>query len=158
MEKIKKIWNSFKSGVVTWIFAYLAMYLVALKIGAMDEYNAQVEKLTNGINLFLQVLISGVAYVILEVYVIGFMNKIIESIDKDSVAKTARNLIISIITWVILGIVLRFANVEKIIGDAILTFMLLITILKGIIFMICQQINTYRYNKKLKEKMNEESL
>lgn len=157
MEKVKKMWNSFKSGVITWVFAYFVMYLVANHIGAMDEYNAQVLKLVDGMNLFYQIVASGIAYIVLEIYVIGFMNKVIESIDKNSAKKTAKNLIISIVTWVVLGSLLALVETEEIISDTILSFMLCITILKGIVYMIGQQIDTYRFNKKLNEKMKEES-
>ena len=45
MDTIKRIWNSFKSGIVTWVFSYMAMYIIALNINAMDEYKMQVLKL-----------------------------------------------------------------------------------------------------------------
>lgn len=157
MDTIKRIWNSFKTGIVTWVFAYMAMYIIALNINAMDEYKMQVLKLADGMNLFYQILISGIAYVLLEVCVIGFMNRIIKSVDTKSVSRTVVNMILTLLLFVGLGALLRFSEVEKIIGTSVLTFMLCFTILKGIAYVISQQINTYIYNKKLNEKLNEES-
>ena len=96
MDTIKRIWNSFKSGIVTWVFAYMAMYIIALNINAMDEYKMQVLKLADGMNLFYQIIISGIAYVLLEVCIIGFMNRIIKSVDTKSVSRTAVNMILTL--------------------------------------------------------------
>jgi len=158
MEKVKKVWNSFKSGIVTWVFAYFVMYLVANHIGAMDEYNAQVLKLVDGMNLFYQIVVAGMTCVVLEIIFVGFLDRVLKSLNKESVKESAKNLILTILVFLVIVQCVSLIKVEEIISEAILSAMMCILILKAIVYLIQQQIDTYRFNKKLKEKIKEESL
>ena len=49
--KISRFWNSFKNGVIIWIFSYFIYYLVAVSVNDIVAYNNQILKMTNGLKI-----------------------------------------------------------------------------------------------------------
>ena len=39
MERLNKMWNSIKTGIITWIFAYFFYYIVAILANDIASYN-----------------------------------------------------------------------------------------------------------------------
>ena len=154
MEKMNKLWNSFKTGVITWIFSYFVFYIVAISVNDIAAYNNQILKMTNGMNFFVQVLIAGMAYVVIEIFILEFMRRIIKSVDTDKPKETVKNMLMSFLLIVIEFGILNFVKVEDIISEEIFMIMMFILIMKGIVFSIKQSIDEYKINKKIKELNN----
>ena len=151
MEKINKLWNSFKTGVITWIFSYFVFYIVAISVNDIAAYNNQILKMINGMNFFVQVLIAGMAYVVIEIFILEFMRRIIKSVDTDKPKETVKNMLMALLLIVIEFGILNFVKVEDIISEEIFMIMMFVLIMKGIIFSIRQSIDEYKINKKIKE-------
>ena len=149
MEKLNKLYNSFKTGIITWIFAYFIFYVVAVYVNDINSYNTQILKMTNGMNFFIQAVISGIFYMILEIIIFDFVNRIVKSVDTKNVKECVTTLLIA---FVLLGIELFLSSliiIEDIISEEISTILIGILVLKGVFYIIYQNITSYKINKKL---------
>ena len=151
MEKLNKLYNSFKTGIITWIFAYFIFYVVAVYVNDINSYNTQILKMTNGMNFFIQAVISGIFYMILEIIIFDFVNRIVKSVDAKNVKECVTTLLIA---FVLLGIELFLSSliiIEDIISEEISTILIGILVLKGVFYIIYQNITSYKINKKLNQ-------
>lgn len=151
MEKINKMWNSIKTGIITWIFAYFFYYIVAILANDIASYNEQIMKMANGMNFFIQAAVSGIAYMVIEIIILDFMRRIIKSVETDKVKEVVKNMILTILIMVLEFGILLFVNIEDIISEEIFSIMIGILIIKGIAFSIKQSVDEYKINKKLIE-------
>lgn len=151
MEKLNKLYNSFKTGIITWIFAYFIFYVVAAYVNDINSYNTQILKMTNGMNFFIQAVISGIFYMILEIIIFDFANRIVKSVDTKNVKECVTTLLIA---FVLLDIELFLSSliiIEDIISEEISTILIGILVLKGVFYIIYQNITSYKINKKLNQ-------
>ena len=155
MEKVNKFWNSFRNGVIIWIFSYFVYYLVAVSANDIEAYNNQIIKMTNGLNFFIQVIVSGIAYVVIEMFILDFMRRIVKAVDTDKPKDVFKNMILAVIIVVAEFCVLNYIKVEDIISEEIFLIMMFVLIMEGIIYTIKQSIDSYKINKKLGQ-LNEE--
>ena len=153
-EGIERIYSSFKTGVVIWLFSYIMLYIVSVYAGDIIVYNENILKLLDVKILIAQILISGITYVILNVVLLHFADEIIKTVEKNnkSIKQLIKNVIISISVIVILLVVLYVLEKKNVISGYILKLMMIIIILKVSIFCAMQVINKNVYNKKLREK------
>ena len=150
-EKLGKIGNSFKTGVMIWIAAYILLYFFANYVNDISLYTMEILKLEN-VNIFIaQILISGFTYIVLEIGLIHFIDNTIKAIEEKNGKSLVENSIISIIVLTLLLHILYMIKQMNIINRNVLKLMMIIIVIKCIIFISLQPIYKYRYNKKLKE-------
>ncbi len=157
-EKFEKLCNSFKSGVMFWIIAYMLLYAIGEKIGDQSLYYAQVMKLTNIGNFLAQVFIAGTSYLILEVVLVHLANKTIETFETEE--KPKKKIVKYAFVALLLITILLVAQYEikerDIMNKTVLKLMISLVAIKAAIFIVAQAVNTCRYNRKLHEKNKEE--
>lgn len=153
-EKLERICNSFKSGVMIWIVSYLLLYVVSRYAGSFSIYNENVMKLLDVKNFIAQLFIAGFTYTILEVVLLHFIDNMIKSAEKEKnkVKEVVNSFVIAIIIIALLCVVLYILKEKNIISKYILKLMMTVIALKAVFFELNQVIKTNRYNKKLKEK------
>lgn len=155
MEKINKFWNSFRNGVIIWIFSYFVYYLVAVCVNDIEAYNNQIMKMTDGLNFFIQVIVSGLAYVVIEMFILDFMRRIVKAVDTDRPKDVVKNMLLALVIIVIEFSILNYIKVEDIISEEIFLIMMFVLIMEGIVYTIKQSIDSYKINKKISQ-LNEE--
>lgn len=157
-ERFERVYSSFKTGVMIWIFSYILLYIVSGYVGDFSVYNENIMKLLDMKNFIAQLLIAGVTYMTLEVVLLHFVDESLQILEKNgNKAKTLlKNVVISTIVIAILCVALYVLKEKNIISKYILKFMMTIIAFKAVVFCIIQVINTGRYNKKLKEKNKEQ--
>ena len=102
-------------------------------------------------NFFIQAVISGIFYMILEIIIFDFVNRIVKSVDTKNVKECVTTLLIA---FVLLGIELFLSSliiIEDIISEEISTILIGILVLKGVFYIIYQNITSYKINKKLNQ-------
>ena len=156
-ERLEHVYNSFKTGVIIWILAYLLLYVVSGYAGDFAIYNENITKLLNVKNFVAQLLIAGFTYTTLEVVLLHFVDNMIKTMEqgKDKAESIAKNLIFATIIIAVLCVALYVLKERNVISKYILKLMMTIIAFKAVIFSIMQVRNTNVYNKKLKEKNRE---
>ena len=156
-ERLEHVYNSFKTGVIIWILAYLLLYVVSGYAGDFAIYNENITKLLNVKNFVAQLLIAGFTYTTLEVVLLHFVDNMIKTMEqgKDKVKSITKNLIFATIIIAVLCVALYVLKERNVISKYILKLMMTIIAFKAVIFSIMQVRNTNVYNKKLKEKNRE---
>ena len=156
MENVKKLWNGFKTGIVTLVLAYLFLYVVAINVNDLETYKMQILKMAEGDNFFKQFLVAGAAYMVLEVYVLDFFQRISKAVDKKELKEAVKNILYAL--FIIAGevLVLSLIDIKEIISDEIFSTIIFLLIIKCIFVVIVQNIDAYKINKKLNELNNKE--
>ena len=156
MENVKKLWNGFKTGIVTLVLAYLFLYVVAINVNDLETYKMQILKMAEGDNFFKQFLVAGAAYMVLEVYVLDFFQRISKAVDKKELKEAVKNILYAL--FIIAGevLVLSLIDIKEIISDEIFSTIVFLLIIKCIFVVIVQNIDAYKINKKLNELNNKE--
>ena len=156
MENVKKLWNGFKTGIVTLVLAYLFLYVVAINVNDLETYKMQILKMAEGDNFFKQFLVAGAAYMVLEVYVLDFFQRISKAVDKKELKEAVKNILYAL--FIIAGevLVLSVIDIKEIISDEIFSTIIFLLIIKCIFVVIVQNIDAYKINKKLNELNNKE--
>ena len=154
-ERVERVYNSFKTGVILWIFAYLLLYGVCFLVKDFSVYNSEVMKLLDVKNFVAQLLIAGATYITLEIVLLHFVDNMIKATEEDMKGKAiAKSFVVSIFIIAILCVVLYIVKEKNIVSKYIIKLMMTIIGLNAVAFSIKQVINTNKYNKKLKEKIN----
>ena len=165
-ENYDRISNSFKTGVIVWILAYLLLYFTSAYVGDFSVYNENVMKLLDVRNFIAQLLIAGTTYIIFEIVLLQFVDNMLKILEtgKDKGKSIAKNLIGEIIvvttTTIIIGpnietitcISLYVLKENGVITKYVLKLMMTVIGAKAVIFEITQVVKTNKFNKKLKEK------
>ena len=110
MENVKKLWNGFKTGIVTLVLAYLFLYVVAINVNDLETYKMQILKMAEGDNFFKQFLVAGAAYMVLEVYVLDFFQRISKAVDKKELKEAVKNILYAF--FIIAGEVLVLSVID----------------------------------------------
>lgn len=157
-EKFEKITDSFKTGIILWIFAYMILYVIGYFGNELEIYNTEIMKLLNLGNFLAQVSIAGCTYVILEVTLLHFANNMIEAaeLEKNASQKLVKNFLIAFAILAVLLIGLYYVKENKIMSKYTLKIMMTLIALKAIVFVVTQAVKTSVYNKKLQEKINKD--
>ena len=153
-ENYDRISNSFKTGVIVWILAYLLLYFTSAYVGDFSVYNENVMKLLDVRNFIAQLLIAGTTYIIFEIVLLQFVDNMLKSLEtgKDKGKAIAKNLIGAIIVVTITCISLYVLKENGVITKYVLKLMMTVIGAKAVIFEITQVVKTNKFNKKLKEK------
>lgn len=153
-ENYDRISNSFKTGVIVWILAYLLLYFTSAYVGDFSVYNENVMKLLDVRNFIAQLLIAGTTYIIFEIVLLQFVDNMLKVLEtgKDKGKSIAKNLIGAIIVVTITCISLYVLKENGVITKYVLKLMMTVIGAKAVIFEITQVVKTNKFNKKLKEK------
>lgn len=153
-ENYDRISNSFKTGVIVWILAYLLLYFTSAYVGDFSVYNENVMKLLDVRNFIAQLLIAGTTYIIFEIVLLQFVDNMLKILEtgKDKGKSIAKNLIGAIIVVTITCISLYVLKENGVITKYVLKLMMTVIGAKAVIFEITQVVKTNKFNKKLKEK------
>ena len=154
IENYDRISNSFKTGVIVWILAYLLLYFTSAYVGDFSVYNENVMKLLDVRNFIAQLLIAGTTYIIFEIVLLQFVDNMLKILEtgKDKGKSIAKNLIGAIIVVTITCISLYVLKENGVITKYVLKLMMTVIGAKAVIFEITQVVKTNKFNKKLKEK------
>lgn len=154
IENYDRISNSFKTGVIVWILAYLLLYFTSAYVGDFSVYNENVMKLLDVRNFIAQLLIAGTTYIIFEIVLLQFVDNMLKVLEtgKDKGKSIAKNLIGAIIVVTITCISLYVLKENGVITKYVLKLMMTVIGAKAVIFEITQVVKTNKFNKKLKEK------
>ena len=154
IENYDRISNSFKTGVIVWILAYLLLYFTSAYVGDFSVYNENVMKLLDVRNFIAQLLIAGTTYIIFEIVLLQFVDNMLKVLEtgKDKGKSIAKNLIGAIIVVTITCISLYVLKENGVITKYVLKLMMTLIGAKAVIFEITQVVKTNKFNKKLKEK------
>ena len=156
-EKLERVYNSFKTGVMIWIFAYILLYIASIYVGDFSVYNENIMKLLDMKNFVAQLLIAGTTYITLEIVLLHFLDNMlkIQEQEKNKIQILVKNVLVATLVIAVLCVVLYVLKERNVISKYILKFMMTIIAFKAIVFCIAQVVNTNIYNKKLKEKNRE---
>lgn len=154
-EKFERFGNSFKTGVIVWIISYLVLALISNVLGNTLVYDAEIIKLTNPINFLMQVLISGLTYFVLEAVLLDFVDNMLKRLCKKETKNIIKLTVIYVLIIAIVCVVLYTVKEKQIISKYIMKLMMAIIVIQVIIFELMQLRNNAIFNKKLKEKNNE---
>ena len=156
-DRVERLLNGFKNGVLFWLVAYFLLYAVGVYVGDISTYNAEIMKLLDVKNFITQVFVAGFAYIALDLVFTKYFNDILEvfSLNQNSKKRIIKDVIAVIVILSVLLPTLKYIKEVGIVNKAIMKIVVGLMILKAMIFSMGQIINTHIYNKKLQEKNKE---
>lgn len=152
---MKEFFDSFKTGIMILIIAYLILALVCNFSGSNSFYVEQIQKLENPLNALIQLAYAGLTYTLLTITFKVFVDNIIKGVDQNNKKKVLKNAVVAAIIVALVVTASYYMKEYRLLHKTIVKLMFAVLTIEAIGFVIRKIVENTVYNSKLKEKNGE---